>query len=231
MWNYGSQGWLGFYTLSRSVRQIDTFGLAKIGWFWNEIVPILLPTLIVCFGFLLANAKRLFLMRGRDRLHWLPVVFALGLIATSWNIYLNEGTYSNGLMPACMGFALLGGLAVAWVQQQLGRPYHYGVVIVLSLLIVQTALLYYLPAKVLPSEENREASDKFVSFLESIPGEVLVYDHGYISTLAGKRHIHAPGCLYRRFWGRLSSFHFGYEPGATGDGAGSAARCRARPNI
>ena len=60
-----------------------------------------------------------------------------------------------------------------------------------ALVAVQMALLFYNPQHYIPSRGDRTAAEAFVSLLRTVPGEVLVLDHGYFPTLAGKRsHAH-----------------------------------------
>jgi hypothetical protein len=56
-----------------------------------------------------------------------------------------------------------------------------------SLLVLwQFYLLIYNPIQQLPTQQDREAGDRFIQLLKSLDGQVLVFNHGYYSTLAGK---------------------------------------------
>jgi hypothetical protein len=56
----------------------------------------------------------------------------------------------------------------------------------LLLLVAQFGLLYYPPLAQLPTRRDRETAERFIQRLRDLPGEVWLFNRGYLSSLAGK---------------------------------------------
>jgi len=189
-----SDGWFSFYTIrtGSSHALISDYLI-----FWKTLLLKFLPTAIsgIAYLFVLYIESR----KNGWKLYsdcWITCIFSAALIASSWMINFKVWTYDNGFMPACMGFALLTGLAYAqfikpYSQRSYGKYWYHNISTIqywgFSLLfMVQMALLLYNPIPQMPSKANWEAWDAFVHRIESLPGEVLVFQHGYVNTLANK---------------------------------------------
>jgi hypothetical protein len=109
---------------------------------------------------------------------WFYPLFALGMIGSAWMSRLHAGAYDNNLIPAYAMISLLFGLAVAEVDFRGVAP---------ALCVVQLLVLFYDPRAQLPAPGSREAGRELVGLIAATPGDVLVPQHGYLSTLAGKR--------------------------------------------
>jgi hypothetical protein len=140
---------------------------------------------------------------GRDRLFY--AMLLAGMMGTAWLSRLHEGGYDNVLMPAAavlaIGFGLgagrlqsaLQGASVADVvhacngpdlrKALLGAMYLAG--------IWQFVLLAYLPDRQVPRKADRRAGDAMIDTLTKLDGDVLMLEHGFLHTLAGRDTFHA----------------------------------------
>jgi hypothetical protein len=107
---------------------------------------------------------------------------AAGLLLAAWFSRLHTGGYVNVLMPAYAGCALLGGLAFARLRQ-LGSVMA---LIAVVLVIAQLAQLIERPIDAFPAKVQRTAGAELISRLRSLPGPVLVLNHPWYGTVAGK---------------------------------------------
>ena len=128
-----------------------------------------------------------------------------GMIGTSWLSRLHEGGYDNVLMPAAaalaIGFALgASRLLSAFQAASAAGPVSAGdaPAIHRTLLgalclagIWQFILLAYVPGQQVPSKADRRAGDAMVKTLAKLDGDVLMPEHGFLHTLAGRNTFHA----------------------------------------
>jgi hypothetical protein len=192
---YASQGWFSFFTLSTGITHTR---ISDIWLFWKKILPLMWP------AFILAAIYAWSVIR-RTHLHKLELIpnewenLALGgvLVITSWSIFLKVWTYDNGLMMASLGMALLSGLGLAELFRRVtyvaeGQTGNLGLAIGLLLAIIQFVYLAYNPVEQIPTRQDKAAADAFVHKIEQLPGEVLVFNHGFYSHLAGKQtYLHS----------------------------------------
>jgi hypothetical protein len=110
-----------------------------------------------------------------------------GLVGSSWMSRLHAGGYVNVLMPAFTAMALLFGYSIARGQAWAARQSTWAQAAVPALACVQLLLLLYDPSPRVPTRAMLETGGRFVNTLATMPGEVFVPWHGYVSTYAGKR--------------------------------------------
>ena len=127
---------------------------------------------------------------------WENLAFGGMLVITSWSIFLKVWTYDNGLMMAALGMALLSGLGLAELERRslpapAAQTKNAGQAAALLLGIIQLAILIYNPVEQIPAQKDKVAGEAFVGRLEQLFGEVLVFNHGFYSHLAGKTDIPA----------------------------------------
>lgn len=185
-----THGWYRYYVFS----ELKAQGLVPSEWrlFWKlDLFGPLAPAVAVVLGGL---AVALVLRRlvphdsvliGPNLAFWSAAV--VGLVVTSWAGRLHRGGYDNVLMPACAGVALAAGLVVAELRRHraaLARASFTAVVIWLAALQLQRAG-YSVTAQI-PSAADRRAGERFVSLVRRLPGDVVVFDHPFYATLAGK---------------------------------------------
>jgi hypothetical protein len=185
-----SRGWFSFYTfdiVTSHGRAIDYF------IFWKKLLPVLLPALIlsIYYGFIVIKKSRINPFSLPTRM-WVNLGLGAALIITSWSIYLKTWTYDNAMMMACLGIALLSGLALVEIYRdhiptEANPPnltaWRAGATV---LLLLQFLLLVYNPAKQLPTQADRANAQAFIERLKGLSGEALVFNHGFMSYQAGK---------------------------------------------
>ena len=109
---------------------------------------------------------------------------AVGMLAASWVARLHEGGYANVSMPAQAAVAgALGLLLAAWLRS--GSVTATVAWVVAGLLAVQVVTMSLAHLDVVPSQQDRDAGDRFVATLRQLPGSVLVPTHPYYLRLAG----------------------------------------------
>jgi hypothetical protein len=196
-----SDGWYSFYTFDSVVHFART---NDPGYFWSMWGAHLGPaSLVAAFGVAclvdrsrrlptavpgrVASAIRVLDAARRDdeliRL-WRNVVLAVALIASSWLVFLERGTYDNGFMPACLGLAMLCGVAYDQARAHAERVVRFGAVAFLILL--QFVAFRFNPLAQLPTGADRRAGDRVIARVRELPGEVLFVQHGYYNRMAGK---------------------------------------------
>jgi hypothetical protein len=112
------------------------------------------------------------------------------MVAAAWFGRLHHGGYSNALLPAYAGLAMLS-VVGAWVlarQSGTPGPGHRALTTGVYLAcIVQFGILWYNPAAQVPSRQDAQAGRELVATLAGFPGEIFMPQHGYLPELAGKR--------------------------------------------
>jgi hypothetical protein len=112
----------------------------------------------------------------------------VGLIGASWLIRVRAGSYDNILIPAYAALALLAPLGVVAFASQ-ARLRGWFSCAALAAIAIQFLLLWYPPAKELPTEADRKAGAQFLHRLAEIGGDVWIPGHGYLaSEVSGKSH-------------------------------------------
>ncbi len=179
--NAVTHDWYGYYAISELLHQGVAQGalskfvrvdmLAKFGW------AIALGVAGLATG----------LWRRPTRTAWSYwVAAAVGFVGSSLVSRLHSGGAPNVLIPAYAAIALLAALGYdALRRSDLGPPTAVGVAVVF-VVVVQLALRMGHPAHLIPSAADAEAGRRFVAQVAATPGPVLVYDHPWYETMAGK---------------------------------------------
>jgi hypothetical protein len=176
-----SAGWFTFYTFSTSIHHER---LADAWAFWRTLLLKFWPAFLLAAWYAgsILSQTRLLRLEGPETA-WQLLGFGAALILASWSISIKTWTYENGYLPACLGLALLAGLACGNLARRARPALAFSA---WALLILQLGLLAYNPVAQLPSRQDRQAASAFVQRLASLPGEVFLFNHGYYSFLAGK---------------------------------------------
>jgi hypothetical protein len=134
-----------------------------------------------------------------------------GKVASGWSAFLQRWAYANNFMPACAGLAVLAGLGYSRLSKQVKSSFQRPRTILfkagnLGLFLFQFAFLFYNPSAQLPTDQGRQAWERFITRLRDLPGETLVFNRG-----AGGQWAQARS--YRLPWSEnttmnLSSRHF-----------------------
>jgi len=185
-----SGGWFSYYT----IQSILLHPLGSAWWdFWKSIFPKMWPSLIIALIYLSIILANTLIHRKQDYItSWQYLGFTAALIAGSWANSLKIWSYKNTFLPACLSLAILIGLGLQIsgnIQNLDGRklsPYLFLRTGIIILLFIQFFLLFYDPFKLIPTQRERQAAQEIITRLRNLPGEVLVYNHGFVNYLAGK---------------------------------------------
>jgi hypothetical protein len=195
--NAATHGWYDYYVFDELAHQ----GLTGSAWttfftrsLWHE------PWALLLGAAGLAVALRL--RRREETPDWLFWSVAVaGLLASSLVSRLHSGGGPDVLMPAFAGVAVFGALGYDAVRREVARlgpggqagPFTRGRAVatiasasLAMVVIVQMLALHYDPARYIPSAADRAAGDHFVALVKHTQGAVIVADHPYYDTLAGK---------------------------------------------
>jgi hypothetical protein len=187
-----SQGWYSFYTF---VTVLHHERIMDWAGFWKAFLPAMWPAFLLALPFVIQLFRRTKPLRWQYPVNsWNILGLAAGLVAASWSIYFKIWTWDNDLMPACLGMALLAGMGTGELARLPSSKPKWSWIIKLAgafLLVIQFAILFYNPFDQIPGERERQAALGIVQRVRDLPGEVLVYYHGLVSTQAGKEnHFH-----------------------------------------
>jgi hypothetical protein len=177
-----SGGWFSFYSIKTLTYHAR---IPDLWFFWRSLIERLWPALLIGLSYfiltLLANETT---YAEKSKNFWMNLCLVVALVFASWSIFLKVWTYDNGFMPASAGLGILAGLGygrtLSWQRSSLFRT---GIAI---LLLFQFAALFYNPLSQLPTNEDKQAAERFINRVRDLPGEVLVFNHGYVNYLAGK---------------------------------------------
>jgi hypothetical protein len=185
-----SNGWFSFYTfdiVTSHGKAVDYF------LFWEKLIPVLLPSLFLAgyYAYIVLKSSQISPLNLPAR-KWENIGLGAALLLTSWSIYIKTWTYDNAMMMASLGLAFLSGLAMVEVHKhylrkqvnQDNRSAWLGGSTLL--LLLQFLFLFYNPVHQLPTQADRMAGQSFIKRLEGLPGEVLLFNHGFLNYQAGK---------------------------------------------
>jgi hypothetical protein len=115
---------------------------------------------------------------------WIAV--GVGLLGASWLSLVHAGGSSDVLMPAYAAVALFAGLGYdALVRTDAGYQALLGAFLAV-VLAVQVVQLDRGSFHEIPSEASAAAGHRLIALVSSLPGQVIVADHPWYDTMAGK---------------------------------------------
>jgi len=184
--NTTSNGWFFYYTFELP----STHALVKsrATGFW--ISDLLGDTWIATS---LSALCLLLLARSRQPSRFFYLGLAAGMIGSSFVSRLHSGGYVNDLMPTYailsilmpVGISLVGRRAADWnITRDRKELIHAGLMLAVS---CQFLLLVVDPRLSIPTARDYQAGERFLEYLEQIPGDVLIFRHRFIQTRAGKK--------------------------------------------
>ena len=193
-------GWFRYFLFETPLRHPMDPGLAAAYWPHDLLLPLGLAMAIAAAYFVVpawtrgtreASDAGSVTDSGRG---FHAAMFA-GTALSSWFHRMYPGGYDNVLMPVHATIAILFGLGVhagrEWIAG-LRTPVRGRLVSGAWLAIVlQFAALGYDPRRQLPTAADRDAGDRFVERLHTVPGRVLIPSQPYLVRRAGKPdHFH-----------------------------------------
>jgi hypothetical protein len=116
---------------------------------------------------------------------WLAAV--AGFVSMSWVSRVHVGGGQDVLIPAFAALALLGGVGYDAVRRRYrARPALVGALL-LAVLVVQVVSISGHPSHLVPTRADQQAGRRFIAMVSATPGQVVILDHPWYDTLAGKQ--------------------------------------------
>lgn len=180
-----SHGWYQYYVFE----ELSSQGINPVNWvaFWRyDIFHPLVPLLwLSAFGVLVLLVTRELTTDWRRWGFW--VTTAAALVGTAWVGRLHLGGYNDVLMPAYAAVALGAGLVIGLVRRNPSALFRLlASAAVVGLVWIQLDRISYPLGRQIPTAADRRSGEAFVALVRRLPGQVIVFDHPYYSTLAGK---------------------------------------------
>jgi len=182
--NLTTNGWYQYYILilpsSYQIRWSSIFSAIQKGFGGEATI------LIISITPLLLKFKEVI----QDKLHLYYFIASAGFIGTSVIARINHGAYDNTLLPAYASLSILFGIGIGWVAlhfESRSRINNLFQTVIWAAIIMQFIWLGYNPLQQIPTQIDRLAGDALVANIESVPGDVLIPYHNYLSLYAGKK--------------------------------------------
>jgi hypothetical protein len=175
-----TQGWYRYYVFSELSHQ----GInAKAG---RRFVPddLLRPvTALILLG-LAGIAVGLWRHRGTAWGYWGAVV--AGLLVSVFVARLHAGSGRDVLIPAYAALCLIGALGYDALRRGLPGPRPLREAALAAVLVFAVVHLWGHPTHLIPSAGSERTGQRFVAAVAAEPGQVIVLDHPWYASLAGK---------------------------------------------
>jgi len=174
-----SHGWYGYYVLSELVHQgVDR--TAAVRFPVKDLGPAVWALALGVVGAAVGWHRR----SATNWPFWLAVV--AGFVASSWVARAHSGGGRDVLIPAYAAVALLAGLGYDALRRSPGRARAVVGAALALVVVVQVGHLADHPSHLVPTAASAATGRHFVAELRATPGEVIVIDHPWYATLAGK---------------------------------------------
>jgi dolichyl-phosphate-mannose-protein mannosyltransferase len=189
-----SHGWYGYYAFQELLHQGEITSVWSTFFskdLWHTPWAIGLGLLAVVLGLWYRR------LASADWLYWCAAI--VGLLLSSLASRLHSGGGPDVLIPAFAATALMGGFgyhALLRFAAQAGANGHgrrwraaipAGTGLALALVVgAQIGALHYSPNRYIPTAADRMAGDRFIELVHRTRGPVIVADHPFYDTLAGK---------------------------------------------
>ncbi|MBK9924919.1 MAG: glycosyltransferase family 39 protein [Anaerolineales bacterium] len=183
--NLASEGWYSYYIFGLLFQQTEWLKTEMVTMWRNDLL-IHAPLAILVALFFFANKT------NQDRsIYFQWAVISAGALAGTFLTRVKEGGYDNVLLPAYAIISILFGLGLNELmkiskQLETGRKTRMESMIHIACLI-QLIILFYNPYEQIPTNADLKAGHELIQFISNFDGNVYIADHGYLSTLAGKK--------------------------------------------
>ena len=194
-----SQGWYAYYVYAMPGAKSKYFGYFRVfAALPAEVFRYWGIGLLMIGGMIFAIRGKHFELRGEEGLWGAMLLSAIGQFCLHRGDQMAGNNVLHPLaammaiyIPYAVWRAREGSAAIgepsATPRPVLGALFEWG-------LFIQLASFVYIPTHLpmlFPGAQERTAGDKFISYLRSIPGDVVIPAHGFLGTLAGKQtHTH-----------------------------------------
>lgn len=139
---------------------------------------------------------------------WVLAACVAALAGMGYAGRLVTGAVANALMPAFAGAALAFAVGAHEVRPRIAAWRPGAEAALWAAVVLQLLLLSYDPRPAVPTRADREAGERLVRTLAATPGRLLVPNHPYLLTFAGRR----PHADYSTVFDTVS-----FAGGATGE--------------
>ena len=189
-----SHGWYGYYAIQELLHQGEVRSVWRT-FFTKDLghTPWAIGLGLVAFAVCVLYRR----VAPTDWLYWGSAI--VGLLVSSLVSRLHSGGGQDVLVPAYAATALMGAFgydALLRAAKQAGANGHdtgwlaavpAATGLVLALVVgLQIGALHYSTSRYIPAASDRVAGDHFIELVRRTPGAVIVADHPYYDTLAGK---------------------------------------------
>ena len=192
--NISSHGWYGYYAFQELLHQGEISSVWKTFftkdlWHTPWAIGLGLIAGAVCVVYRQVGSI--------DWLYWGSAI--VGLLLSSLVARLHSGGGQDVLIPAYAATALLGAFGYDTLLRVAkragadgsGRDWRSAIPAATGLLLalvvgLQIYALHYSPSRYIPSLSDKVAGDHFIALVRRTPGPVIVIDHPFYDTLAGK---------------------------------------------
>jgi len=182
--NLQSAGWYTYYVFG--LFQQTEWLHSKFLIFWKDDLLVYLPIAVLFTLFFLAGNPK------HDRpnlIRWMAIL--VGALAGAFLSRVKIGGYENVLLPAYAILSILFGLGAGEIiklsVQLNGWNRCRLELLVYFACLIQMVILVYNPLAQIPTKADLTEGNRLIQFISDVDGEVFLPDHGYLSTLAGKR--------------------------------------------
>jgi MYXO-CTERM domain-containing protein len=174
-----SHGWYGYYVLSELVHQgVDHRSAVRFPV--KDLGPAVWALGLGVLGAAVGWRRR----SATDWPFWVAV--GAGFVLSSWVARAHSGGGRDVLIPAYAAVALLAGLGYDALRRAPGRPRALVGAALAVVVVIQVGHLADHPSHLVPGASSAAAGHHFVAELRATPGEVIVIDHPWYTTEAGK---------------------------------------------
>ena len=170
--DHATGGWFGQYTLHLAGQHAIATS-EYLGFFTQDLLgPVGVGLLVGALGLI---AYR----RGDSGRFWIPVT--AGLLVASYTARLHTGGYSNVLLPAYAGVAVVLGLGLhALTRPSVLARHRVGVRLLLVATLAMFCALIYNPFREVPPASSTRAGNALVAELARLPGPVYVPSESWL---------------------------------------------------
>ena len=173
-----SAGWYNFYAFT--VPAGHSVDASMYAGFWHRDV---FGRVGVLFLMSIITLAYVFYQDGRKGFVYLGL--AIGLVGASYVSRVHSFGYINVLMPMHAFFALMGAMALAASRKS--EKAIFAMPLVGIALMLELSTLMYNPVPLVPTEEMKQAGERFTQQLQAIEGDVFMPEIQFVQTRAGKR--------------------------------------------
>ncbi len=181
-----SDGWFSYFVFELPGTHRVVYSQAVEFWTLDLLGAAWIALFVSLLGLVL-------LVRKDRRVGLFYVALAVGMIGSSYASRLHSGGYLNVVMPAYAMLSILMPLGISLAREKcaswgFSRERESLVQVGFMLAVsCQLVMIFVDPRYSIPEQRDYQAGKRFLEFVAEIEGDVLLFDHRFIQTRAGKR--------------------------------------------